>query len=535
LSDFQVVYTTRGGKHILDRDAPYRVPTNGSRRLNEPIDQPNVPKLIWFSSLKLDIGSSPGSIGEQVDSMGTGFPDASYGSRSDLILGITVSLFVVTTIFVGLRVYVRAFLIRKWGIDDTVVVSSFFIILLHDIVMCLATRLGFGKHFWALSPRVIIKTQKFSILVITLYNVAFTTIKIAFLLQYRRIFPLPKVELVCNIGIAFLILFGISLVISTVITYSLLYSNKLSWSIDVLGWWLTNASIHLITDIFIFLLPMPLLGQIRLQKLQKSALFASFFLGFFTCAISIIRIVTLPESLKSNDPTFDSTQTIIWTVAELSSAVICCCVPTLRPLVQRSQYLPGRSAYSRSGFDSTHRHRCNSRHHTDVISSSISWVSDAVVKKPKPSFSWNRSRQRSQSSTIAGVDEIEPAPAVLMETVVPSLSPIPMVSGPPVEAEMPRIEVNGVRRESGATVQPGGISTRSNSIRNSICSEGNIGAGEGGVRRDLSAQRHMSIALTERDSDDDVYYFGVREEDVNLECPTPLSPPPNNFKSPLPK
>ncbi|WDK10286.1 integral membrane protein [Colletotrichum graminicola] len=223
---------------------------------------------------------SPSSIGEQVGSTGTSFPDNLCGSRSDLILCITVTLLVVTAIFVGLRVYVRAFLIRKWGIDDTVLVSSFFLVLLHDIVMCLATRVGFGKHFWTLSPTTITKTQKFSILIITLYNVAFTTIKIAFLLQYRRIFPLPKVELVCNIGITFLILFGISLVISTSITYSLLFSNRLSWSVDVLGWWLTNASIHLITDIFIFLLPMPLLGQIKLQKLQKSALFASFFLGF---------------------------------------------------------------------------------------------------------------------------------------------------------------------------------------------------------------------------------------------------------------
>ncbi|KAK2027494.1 hypothetical protein LX32DRAFT_620704 [Colletotrichum zoysiae] len=485
--------------------------------------------LIWLSPLKREMSLLPGNSGEQVDSTEIVLPENAYGDRSDLILGVTVALLVITTIFVGLRVYVRALVIRKWGIDDTVLLSSFLVVLFHDVMMCLATRIGFGKHFWTLSFKTILKSQKYSMLIIILYNVAFTTVKIAFLFQYRRIFPLPKVELICNIGIAFLTLFGISLVISTGITYSMYFGNQ-HWDspLNILGWWLTNAAIHLITDIFIFLLPMPLLSRLKLHRLQKSALLASFFLGFFTCAISIIRIISLPESLETTDPTFDSTQTILWSVAELSSAVICCCVPTLRPLVQRSRYCPGRGACNGNGFDDTPGSRCNLRQHY-MMTSVLSWASDTAVKKPKPSFSWTRSRQRSQQSTIAWADDIEPATATPMEPVAPS--PIvanPILPAPTVEAAMPRVEVNGVQWDNVETVQSEGISMGRNSIRNSICSQGSACTAEGGVRRDLRAQRHMSIALTERDSDDDVSYFGVKEE--NLDCPTPLSPPPKNSK-----
>ncbi|KAK2052413.1 hypothetical protein LY76DRAFT_555747 [Colletotrichum caudatum] len=489
--------------------------------------------LIWLSPLKREMSLSPGNIGELVDSTDIVLPENTYGSRSDLILSVTVALLVITTIFVGLRVYVRAFVIRKWGTDDTVLLSSFFFVLFHDVMMCLATRIGFGKHFWTLSFQTILKTQKYSMLIIILYNVAFTTVKIAFLFQYRRIFPLPKVELVCNIGIAFLTLFGISLVVSTGITYSIYFRNQHGSSpLNILGWWLTNASIHLITDIFIFLLPMPLLSRLKLHRLQKSALLASFFLGFFTCAISIIRIISLPESLDSSDPTFDSTQTVLWSVAELSSAVICCCVPTLRPLVQRSRYCPGRGACSGNGFDDAPGPRCSLRQHY-MMTSAVSWASDIAVKKPKPSFSWNRSRQRSQQSTIAGVDNIEPAEATPMEPVAPRLSanPIvanPIVPAPTVEAAMPRVEVNGIQWDNVETVRNQGISMRRNSIRNSICSQGSVGAAEGVVRRDLRAQRHISMTLTDRDSDDDVSYFGVTEE--SLDCPTPLSPPPKYSK-----
>ncbi|KAK1997377.1 hypothetical protein LX36DRAFT_657605 [Colletotrichum falcatum] len=475
--------------------------------------------------------SFPDSTSEQVETTDIGLPPIAYESRSDLILGVTVFMLAVTTIFVGMRVYVRAFVMRKWGTDDTMLLLAFMVVAFHDAMVCLATRFGFGKHFWTIPPMTLIETQKLSILVITLYNVAFTTIKIAFLFQYRRIFPLPKVELLCKIGIGFLVLFGISLVISTAVTYNLVFRNGY-WNspIDILGWWLANACIHLVTDIFIFLLPMPLLRPLRLHRLQRLALFTSFSLGFFTCGISIIRIISLPSSIDATDPTFDSTQTIIWTVAELGSAVICCCVPTLRPLVQRSRYLPGTTAYRGGDFNSTPDSRCALRRHTDMASTSLSWASDTAVRKPKPSFSWKRSRRRSEQSMNADADDIEPAPATPMKPVPPRLSAVVAVppTTTPAEESMPRIEVNGARRESGATVQTGGNSMRRNSIRSSICSEEGMDTGERGVRRELSARRHMSIALTERDSDDDVYYFGVREEDVN---PTALSPPPKCSKA----
>ncbi|KAK1979332.1 hypothetical protein LZ30DRAFT_726544 [Colletotrichum cereale] len=496
--------------------------------------------LIWSSPVREDMELPPDAIG----TTGIDLPANSYESLVNLILGVTIALLMVTTIFVGLRVYVRAFVIRKWGMDDTMLVSSFMAVLFHDVMMCLGTRFGLGKHVWMTPLRTIIKGQKLATLIIISYNVAFITIKIAFLFQYRRIFPLPTIELFCNIGIAFLVLFGISLVISTGITYSLVFGNNY-WNspIDILGWWLTNAVIHLITDVFILLLPLPLLARLRLHKLQKVALIASFSLGLFTCAISIIRIVSLPESFNTIDQTFESTPTVVWSVTELSSAIICCCIPTLRPLIQRSRYLPGGSAYSGSNFNIAPRSRCNFRQHTDRISSAMSWVSDTAVRKPKPSFSWKRSRQRSEQSMAEGVDDIEPASATPMMPVGLRLSAFPATPAISaeaatlvdattlVEAATPTAKVNDVRQESGGTVQNEGISVKRNSIRSSVCSEGSIGAGEGGVRRNLSVRRHMSIALTERDSDDDVYYFGVTEEEVNVECPTPLSPPPKYFKS----
>ncbi|KAL2872933.1 hypothetical protein SGCOL_011926 [Colletotrichum sp. CLE4] len=75
---------------------------------------------------------------------------------------------------------------------------------------------------------------------------------------------------------------------------------------------------------------------------QKIVLMATFGLGFFTCAISVIRLTTLKSSSTSTDATYNTVIAGIWSITELSCAIICLCVPTLRPLLggQNSRVRP---------------------------------------------------------------------------------------------------------------------------------------------------------------------------------------------------
>ncbi|TDZ41090.1 hypothetical protein CTRI78_v009988 [Colletotrichum trifolii] len=469
-------------------------------------------------------------------------PPHSHQSRAGIIIVVGIVTAILALVFTALRVHVRAILMRKWRIDDTVLVFAAVAAITHNSVNCIATKFGLGKHVWVVPTPLLIEGQKLSVAVVMVYQIAFVAVKIAFLLQYRRVFPLPKVELCCNIGIAFLVLFGISLLIAQGITYSIVYRNNF-WNspINILGWWLANASIHLVTDILIFLLPLPLLGRLRLRTTQKLALLASFGLGFLTCAISIIRIATLPNSLNSFDATYESTWTAVWSMAELSSAVICCCIPTLRPLLHPSRYSPASSRITHTNelCASSQRSqpepppRGGSNLHNDRVSSSMSCESDVVIRKPASSFFWQRSRQQSENSTLGGggggggcnddynIEAVLPPPNVTTMTTVITLAT-------PNEVTMPVFEVNGLRRGSEATSESSIAPRRTRSLRSSIRSEGSLAGLGGNLKRDF--RRRMSLALTERDSDDDAYYFGVGE-DVDMECPTPLSPPPKGRPS----
>lgn len=136
-----------------------------------------------------------------------------------------------------------------------------------------------GVYTASTAPDLIVTCQ-IALFISIVYQVAFITIKITFLLQYRRVFPLPRVELLCNFGIGFLVLFGISLLVSAGVTFELVYKyGFVDPPISVLGWLLANASIHLVTGIAIFIMPVPLLGRLRMGTTQKLALAASFALG----------------------------------------------------------------------------------------------------------------------------------------------------------------------------------------------------------------------------------------------------------------
>ncbi|KXH47294.1 hypothetical protein CSAL01_03269 [Colletotrichum salicis] len=436
----------------------------------------------------------------------------SHESLANMMLGVIIAVLIVTTVFVGLRIYVRAWVIKQWGADDTMFTLSFVTL---------------------------------AMFIIMIYNIAFVTIKVAFLLQYRRSFPLPMVEMLCNGGIAFLVLFGVSLMISAGVTYSIILKRDVAdSSVSVLGWWLANAAIHLLTNIFIFVLPLPLLGRLRLQRGQKLALAIGFALGLLTCAVSVIRIAHLPGSFDMVDMTYDGISIILWSVVELSCAVICCCIPTLRPLVERRQDLSddyddatifGGGGVFREDIgcgEGPQRVRPGGIGlNNERISSSISCASETGMRKPGPTFFWLRSRKQSDHSSINGLDDIEPMPPAM-----------PMMAA--TAAAIPVVEVNGIRRESehgiivveSERVESGRIDgvnrergiPRRASVRSSLRSDNSLGVA---LRKDLSARRQMSIAMTERDSDDDMYYFGVNEEEVDLECPTPLSPPPKCRKS----
>jgi hypothetical protein len=108
--------------------------------------------------------------------------------------------------------------------------------------------------------------------------------KATVLLQYRRIFPLPHFQRYCDIFLAFVLIWAMT---GTLGTLLICLPIKRNWNPlepancgNRIYFWETYGILHVITDVFILILPLPVLKTLPLPKVEKGVLIGVFCLGF---------------------------------------------------------------------------------------------------------------------------------------------------------------------------------------------------------------------------------------------------------------
>ncbi|KAK1983779.1 hypothetical protein LZ30DRAFT_713308 [Colletotrichum cereale] len=170
------------------------------------------------------------------------------------------------------------------------------------------------------------------------YQVAFSSVKATYLAQYRRAFAFPSIKLLCDVfmGILFIITSAVLILGGVVMRgFTDPDPNKLpdTTSTGFTVFIYLSGGSNLVTGIVIFILPITLVGRMRLAKTEKARLIASFGVGIFTCAISILRILSVRMGYRSDDPYYGVVPLTLLGAAEVTSAVVCACLPLMRPLL----------------------------------------------------------------------------------------------------------------------------------------------------------------------------------------------------------
>ena len=188
-----------------------------------------------------------------------------------------------------------------------------------------------------------------------MYNASLAFSKFSILLQYLRIFPGKNFRLVCYIMIAIVATYSSWAIVSGFVGC---VPVAKFWNKDLPGnclsfeaVWFFNASMNIATDIALLVLPMPLLSKLQLPRTQKIALMGVFAMGLLVVVTSILRLSSLREVAKSPDTScmpsspLRSTAQILthrtdsnvaaayWTAAECNVAIMCACLPFLRPII----------------------------------------------------------------------------------------------------------------------------------------------------------------------------------------------------------
>ncbi|KIH92320.1 hypothetical protein SPBR_02351 [Sporothrix brasiliensis 5110] len=290
----------------------------------------------------------------------------SNDSRRSVVIGVVSFLLPFTTAVVFLRIYTRRYLSRRAdavGADDWTMLAALVLAVVDGITMLLMTTQGFGRHMWTLTADQITTYNMYFYLSIVFYYACLGTVKTAILLQYLRVFAV-KMRKITLVVLVLIGLWSTALFLAGVFACQPI---RAFWDKSVpnhhcisdLPQWYINAAGNIATDILIFALPIPVLWRLNLPQSQRLSLIAVFGLGFFTCAISVIRISFLN---LNGDDTYTNVAAACWSISELCCAIVCSSLPTLRPILFHLLPGPLRHHYGSNNNNNNNNYYHNHNH-----------------------------------------------------------------------------------------------------------------------------------------------------------------------------
>ncbi|KAH7317080.1 hypothetical protein B0I35DRAFT_354648 [Stachybotrys elegans] len=290
-------------------------------------------------------------------------------TQAPLLVGIAVGFVVSSGALVLSRLYTRVHLLGIAGADDWTIAAALALSIVVSVSTCMEARYGMGRHSEAVSIEDTLEQLKYLYISILHYNIGMNMVKISFLLQFRRIFQKAIIQSVCFwsiIGVVIWAAVQVTLLGISCLPISFIVPSTADWCLDTLPVWYFSSAMSLATDILIFCIPLPSVLKLQLPMRQKAMVLFIFCLGFFVCIISVYRICTLRDAVMSQDPAWDNVGAAIWSCIELNCAIICACLPTLRPLLAKvipglSTAPSGRESYERYGSSSQYAMGSNAR------------------------------------------------------------------------------------------------------------------------------------------------------------------------------
>ncbi|KAF5005357.1 hypothetical protein FDECE_8169 [Fusarium decemcellulare] len=242
----------------------------------------------------------------------------------------------VALIVVILRVYVRGFMVKAFGVDDGIIVATWFASCGFAVVTVIQTKWGLGLKKLDDMP----EENYYNFLLLQFIGAPFYIssilgFKLSLLVSYLRFMAAGLWHKV-TVGVAIACtLFHLSFLLAQI---NLCTPIRKQWDASVTGgscipavpMYTTMASITIVFDVVVMLLPFPTLVQLRIANRKKIVLLGLFAMGTFISIIQIVRI----QTIKSLTVLTDSGALIMWSTVENNLGIIVASIPTLAPLVR---------------------------------------------------------------------------------------------------------------------------------------------------------------------------------------------------------
>lgn len=201
---------------------------------------------------------------------------------------------------------------------------------------------GLGQDIWTLRPEQITQFAAGFWAITLLYFTEVFMLKLCLLFFYLRIFPTRGMRRLLWATIVVNVLYGAAFVLAAVFQCTPISDNWLGWKsgggkggncVDrsAIAW--SHAVISIALDIWMLLLPISGLRKLNMSWQKKLAVSLMFLVGTLTTVVSIVRLSSLLLFKYSENLTWDYYDVCMWSSVEVTTGVICACMPALRKML----------------------------------------------------------------------------------------------------------------------------------------------------------------------------------------------------------
>ncbi|KAK7954199.1 hypothetical protein PG996_015085 [Apiospora saccharicola] len=247
----------------------------------------------------------------------------------------------VAIIIVALRFYTRHYILRKIQLEDWFTLSALLLSIGASIGTGRQAYFALGKHLVTIRPQRLAHYFRSVWYTALFYHLSLCLIKASILFLYIRMLKgYDNLRRASWIVLA-LVAMGAGGTLVVMVTACIPLRKKWDQTTEHIdgychpvGVWWAATGFQALSDVVIFVMPLPTIYSLRLPRRQKLGLVAVFAVGLFVCLISIMRIVWIH---RATDPDFTYTGASIaeWSCIELSTAIVCASLMTLKPLYHK--------------------------------------------------------------------------------------------------------------------------------------------------------------------------------------------------------
>ncbi|KAH8590500.1 hypothetical protein B0O99DRAFT_551988 [Bisporella sp. PMI_857] len=266
-------------------------------------------------------------------------PEYLAENRGPVIMANNAIITGIAAIIVVVRLGSRFAILKKLGLDDWSILLATIFAVANIVVASQSIRLGTGRHVQAVPKKNAIPAGIYRFVTRVVYFCITGTIKLSVCFLYLRVFATIRTPTLILISV--IVAASIAQIICTVfqcvpvaaVWDAASYPNAVC--INNVAFSYAAAALSVVTDIWALVLPIPTIWNLQMATRKKITLVALLMIGLFACIAGIIRMAFLITLLTSKDPTWDTYGTSIASGWETALAIICACVPGLKPMFDR--------------------------------------------------------------------------------------------------------------------------------------------------------------------------------------------------------